>query len=95
MDQNNQLRGVLPELPHTASVAEKRILKRGRNFASKRMLTKSSTGTHNYFEIDSERKNSLILMLATFLLLLEMSHILRVLLGLKDRANMDPKDRYR
>ena len=45
MDQNNQLRGVLPELPPTVSAAEKRILRRGRNFASKRMLKKSSTGT--------------------------------------------------
>ena len=59
MGQNNQLRGVVPELPPTASAAEKRILRRGRNFVSKRMLTKSSTGTHDYFEI--EKKNSLIL----------------------------------
>ena len=61
MDQNNQLRGVVPELPPTASVAEKKILRRERNFVSKRMLTKSSTGTYNYFEIDSKKKNSLIL----------------------------------
>ena len=58
MDQNNQLRGVLPELPPTASVAEKKILRRERNFVSKRMFMKSSTGTHDYFEIHSEKKNS-------------------------------------
>ena len=62
MDQNNQLRGVLPELPPTVSAAEKRILRRGRNFASKRMLMKSSTGSNDYLKLIVKRRTVLFFM---------------------------------